>query len=43
MEIEQAFVTQRAGLLGGTGVLAREDLAGKLDDFSLKAGLHVLS
>lgn len=45
MEVEQAFVTQRTGLLGGAGMLARRDLAwlaGKLDDFSIKAGLCVV-
>lgn len=46
MEVEQAFVTQRTGLLGGAGMLARRDLAwlaGKLDDFSIKAGLCAVS
>lgn len=45
MEVEQAFVTQRTGLLGGAAMLARGNLAwlaGKLDDFSMKAGLCVV-
>lgn len=45
MEVAQAFVTPQTGLLGGAGMLARGDLAwlaGKLDVFSIKAGLCVV-
>lgn len=45
MEVAQALVTPRTGVLGGAGILARGDLAwlaGKLDVFSVKAGLCVV-